>query len=257
VGFGDGTTQQWVNVLVDYGGQPAEYTYAVPAHLAVQAGDILTVPFRHQSIGAIALALSPTPPSNLVESQIRLVEGVVEQRFFAPSYWALLQRVAQHYQVPLMQVIKAALPPGLLARSQRRIRLVDESSELAPALQGLLDDLRRSPTRDYTWQYLQRRGHSYRTLQQLIQLGAVESYRPHPPPAGDRRHPAPPGGRPVAQRCPTAVPDHQPHPQAFGPGGGGGDRPPRTAAGRNRTPAGPRSAQAPDHRSGRCAALYK
>jgi primosomal protein N' (replication factor Y) len=62
VGLGNSETQPqsgrvWVNVLVDYGGQPAAYTYAVPAHLAVQVGDILTVPFRHQSIGAIALSL--------------------------------------------------------------------------------------------------------------------------------------------------------------------------------------------------------
>lgn len=195
VGFGESRPQpQWVNVLVDYGGQPAEYTYEVPADLAVQVGDILTVPFRHQSIGAIALALFSTPPANLVPHQIRAVEGVVEQRFFAPPYWALLQRVADYYQVPLMQVLKTALPPGLLARSQRRLRLQhDRLPQILPhslgsGLKNLLADLQRSPTGDYTWPYLQKRGHSYRTLQQLIQLGWAESYlSPPQPPQVKRR----------------------------------------------------------------------
>ncbi|PSN77201.1 primosomal protein N', partial [filamentous cyanobacterium CCP4] len=196
MGLGESNTQpQWVNVLVDYGGQPAEYTYAVPAGLMVQVGDILTVPFRQQSIGAIALSLSTTPPANLVPAQIRPVEGVVEQRFFAPAYWALLQRVAHHYQVPIIQVLKTALPPGLLAKSQRRLRLrCDRPNNSLPnssstGLKDLLDDLQRSPASDYTWLYLQRRGHSYRTMQQLIQLGWAESYLapPQPPQAKKRQ----------------------------------------------------------------------
>ncbi|MGF1519946.1 MAG: DEAD/DEAH box helicase [Nodosilinea sp.] len=196
MGLGDSTTQsQWVNVLVDYGGQPAEYTYGVPTGLDVQVGDILTVPFRHQSIGAIALSLSTTPPTNLVPDQIRPVAGIVEQRFFAPPYWALLQRVADHYQVPLMQVLKTALPPGMLARSQRRLRLRRDRipqplpNALAPGVTTLLNDLQRSATGDYTWPYLQKRGHSYSTLQQLIQLSWAESYLapPQPPRAKQRQ----------------------------------------------------------------------
>ncbi|WOD37605.1 primosomal protein N' [Nodosilinea sp. E11] len=196
MGFGDSAIlPQWVNVLVDYGGQPATYTYAIPAGLNVQVGDILTVPFRHQSIGAIALALVTTPPANLLPDQIRSVEGIVEQRFFAPPYWALLQRVADHYQVPLMQVLKTALPPGLLARSQRRLRLKRDRLPLAvpdalpPGAIALLDDLQRSRSADYTWPYLQKRGHSYRAIQQLIQLGWVESYLapPQPPKTKQRQ----------------------------------------------------------------------
>jgi primosomal protein N' (replication factor Y) len=196
VGLGNGVTQpQWVNVLVDYGGQPAEYTYEVPTHLEVGVGDILTVPFRHQSIGAIALSLSRIPPANLVPAQIRPVEGIVEQRFFAAAYWELLQRVARHYQVSLIQVLKTALPPGLLARSQRRLRLrrdrfpQAQPDALPPAIQHLVDDLQRSLQGDYTWPYLQRRGHSYRVMQQLIQLGWAESYLapPQPPKAKQRQ----------------------------------------------------------------------
>ncbi len=184
----------WVNVLVDYGGQPEIYTYRLPRDLEVQAGDILTVPFGQQQVGAIALALLATPPDSLAAEQIRAVEGIVEKRFFSAAYWALLERVAEYYQTPLVQVLKAALPPGLLARSQRRLRLcpnhipqqIDE--QLTPALAKLLATLRQSSTGDYTWQYLRQQGSSYRAMQQLIQLGWAESYLvPPQPPRPQRR----------------------------------------------------------------------
>lgn len=185
----------WVNVLVDYGGQPGIYTYRVPEGLAVQAGDILTVPFRQQSLGAIALSLHSLPPEVLPQHQIRPVEGVVERRFFSASYWTLLQQVAHYYQVPLMQVLKAALPPGLLARSQRRLRLRPEQipaggeGQLGSGAAQLLQALRQSAQGDYTWQYLQRQGHTYSALQQLVQLGWAESYLapPQPPKVKQRQ----------------------------------------------------------------------
>ncbi|HIK46036.1 MAG TPA: primosomal protein N' [Leptolyngbyaceae cyanobacterium M65_K2018_010] len=172
----------WVNALVDYGGQPEIYTYRVPDDLEVQAGDILTVPFRQQQVGAIAIALLASPPQLLHPEQIRPIEGIVEKRFFSSSYWALLQRVAEYYQTPLVQVLKAALPPGLLARSQRRLRLCPErlpaqiNTQITPAVLNLLNTLRQSTTGDYAWPYLQRQGHSYRAMQKLIQLGWAESY---------------------------------------------------------------------------------
>lgn len=178
----------WVNVLVDYGGQPDIYTYRLPDHLAVEAGDILTVPFGTQQVGAIALSLLATPPPHLETSQMRLVEGVVEKRFFLPPYWRLMQRVAEHYQTPLVQVLRTALPPGLLARSQRRLRLCPEripsqvDGSLSPALITLLETLRQSATGDYTWQYLKRHGISHRSIQQFIQLGWAESYLAPPQP---------------------------------------------------------------------------
>jgi primosomal protein N' (replication factor Y) len=46
---------------------------------------------------------------------------------FSATYWQLLETVSQYYQTPLIQVIRAALPPGLLGRSQRRVRLRPEA----------------------------------------------------------------------------------------------------------------------------------
>jgi primosomal protein N' len=55
--------------------------------------------------------------------QVKPVAAVISPGVFSPSYWQLLEAVADYYQTPLMQVIRTALPPGLLARSQRRVRL--------------------------------------------------------------------------------------------------------------------------------------
>jgi primosomal protein N' (replication factor Y) len=82
-----------------------------------------------------------------------------------------------------MAVIRVALPPGLLQRSQRRIRLLSapESKnfppDLEPAAQAILALLQQSPTQDYTWQYLCRQvTQAAKGLRELQQLGWVESY---------------------------------------------------------------------------------
>lgn len=184
--------QPWVTVLVDCVGTQTEYTYAIPSTLAVQPGDILNVPFGHQVVGAIALQLLSTPPSTVAIDQIRPIHSIIKQRFFAQPYWTLLEQVADYYQTPLIQVLKTALPPGLLGRSQRRVRLCPEriptnAEELLPApAQTLLNLLQQSSSGEFTWQYLQRRhAQSYRGLQPLLERGWAETYlaTPHPPKA--------------------------------------------------------------------------
>ncbi|NEQ32939.1 MAG: primosomal protein N' [Leptolyngbya sp. SIO4C5] len=178
----------WVEVLVDCPGAQGLYTYELAAHLAVQPGDILSVPFGSQQLGAIAVRLLTQPPQ-LEADQIRQVDTLVSAAFFTPRYWQLLERLAHYYQTPLIQVIRTALPPGLLAKSKRRIRLVVDPpqslfTQLPDSAQALLLRLKQSPNRDYSWQYLQRQSRSaYRDLRQLLQQGWVESYlaTPQPP----------------------------------------------------------------------------
>ena len=98
-------------------------TYKIPEHLEIKPGDILSVPFGATQVGAIAIRLLTQPPADLAPEKIREVEDVVSEGFFPPGYWILLNRVAEYYYTPLIQVIRVALPPGLLGRSQRRLRL--------------------------------------------------------------------------------------------------------------------------------------
>ncbi|MEH2201440.1 primosomal protein N' [Nostoc sp.] len=123
--YHSGTTlNRWVEVLVDCPGSTGLFTYRLPAQLEIKPGDILSVPFGAQQLGAIAIRLLAQPNIDLAPEKIREVEDIVSVGFFPSAYWELLNRVAAYYYTPLIQVIRVALPPGLLGRSQRRLRLV-------------------------------------------------------------------------------------------------------------------------------------
>ncbi|CAA9344925.1 Helicase PriA essential for oriC/DnaA-independent DNA replication [uncultured Microcoleus sp.] len=190
---------EWIEVLVDSpfrgaGDSPGEenklFTYRLPAELTVQPGDILSVPFGSQQVGAIAIRFISQLPPDLDPTRVKDVEDVVSAGFFPPNYWELLDRTATYYCTPLIQVIRASLPPGLLSRSVRRIRLIKDAISpnaetfLNPAATQILQLLQAQKNGDYTWQYLQRQVKgSYRGLRDLLKRGWVESYLepPHPP----------------------------------------------------------------------------
>ncbi len=183
--------ERWIEVLVDATGVEKLFTYRLPPELTVQPGDILSVPFGSQQVGAIAIRLCDSPPADLHPSQIRDVEDVVSPGFFPSSYWQLLNRVAQYYYTQLIQVIRVALPPGLLGRSQRRIRIVPTARKnpqaadpfLSPAARQILGLLQAQPEGDYSWQYLQRQVKAARFgLRELLRRRWVESYLEPPKP---------------------------------------------------------------------------
>ncbi|MEX0270053.1 primosomal protein N' [Leptolyngbyaceae cyanobacterium UHCC 1019] len=207
-----GQTGLWVEVLVDCPGVQGVFTYGLPVGLMVQPGDILSVPFGAQQIGGVVVRCLTALPDGTNLAQLREIDGVIARGFFPPAYWEILLRVAEYYCTPLMQVIRMALPTGLLGRSQRRIKLSQEQGtgnreqgtggreqgtgnrEQKPPLDGMpctistvaqqiLTLLQSSKTGDYSWQYLQRQvPNAYRGLQELLKLGWVESYLQPPTP---------------------------------------------------------------------------
>ena len=175
-----------VEVLVDCPGAQGLYTYKISKDLNVAPGDVVSVPFGGRQLGAIAIRLTSITSISELDYTLRDVDSIVSQGFFSKDYWKLLERVASYYQTALIQVIRTALPPGLLGRSQRRIRLKPsvDSAELSSALHGLnlpaqrlLSTLRQSPQGDYTWRYLKRQHRQAAAgLGQLLSQGWVESY---------------------------------------------------------------------------------
>ncbi|MBE9054088.1 primosomal protein N', partial [Nostocales cyanobacterium LEGE 11386] len=177
----------WVEVLVDCPGATGLFTYRLPSQLKIKPGDILSVPFGAQKVGAIAIRLLAEPNIELPPEKIREVEDVVSEGFFPTTYWELLNRVAAYYYTPLIQVIRVALPPGLLGRSQRRIRLLPEQkinrqissspTFLSPAAQQVLKLLQAQSAGDYSFVYLlQKVKTAYRGVRELLRFGLVESY---------------------------------------------------------------------------------
>jgi primosomal protein N' (replication factor Y) (superfamily II helicase) len=150
---------QWVEVLVDCPGTQGLYTYAADRSVAV--GDIVSVPFGHQILGAIVVNASTQIPPHLDPASIKEVGEIICAGFFSADYWELLHRVAAYYYTPLMQVIRIALPPGILGRSQRRVKLIGTADQLErydmsllPTARQILVLLKATADRDYSWQYL-------------------------------------------------------------------------------------------------------
>lgn len=183
---------RWVEVLVDCPVSTGLFTYRLPAQLEIKPGDILSVPFGAQQLGAIAIRLLAQPNVDLPPEKIREVEDIVSVGFFPSAYWELLNQVAAYYYTPLIQVIRVALPPGLLGRSQRRIRLVGDagagkssyllassnpSAFLTPTARQVWELLQGQPAGDYSFAYLQQKVKSaYRGIRELLRFGLVESY---------------------------------------------------------------------------------
>ena len=173
---------QWVEVLVDCPGCSDLFTYKIPAQLAIKPGDILSVPFGATQVGAIAIRLLTQPNLDIPLEKIREVEDVVSEGFFPAGYWTLLNRVAAYYYTPLIQVIRVALPPGLLGRSQRRLRLTSLGKKnlaiyISPIAQQVITLLEKTPTADYSYHYIQQKVKAaYRGIRELIRLGLAENY---------------------------------------------------------------------------------
>ena len=172
----------WIEVLVDFPGTQGLYTYSLPADLTVRGGDIVSVPFGAQIIGGIVVRLLTSPPENLDPKKIRAIEDVITTGFFQDTYWQLLEKIALYYSTDLMSAIRIALPPGLLGRSQRRIKL---SPDVPPGAENfcsvvagrVLRLLQSQKDGDYSVNYIrnQIKGAS-RGIRELSKRGWVENY---------------------------------------------------------------------------------
>ncbi|MGC1245244.1 MAG: primosomal protein N' [Spirulinaceae cyanobacterium] len=182
-------SQKFIEVLVYCPGVQELYTYELPDDLTVEPGYIVIVPFGAQILAGIAIRCVDSPPPGLAPQDIREIEDVTSSGFFPPFYCQLLHRIAQYYCVPLIEVIRAALPPGLLKGYQRRIRLQTDSlppgweAFCSSAAQKIVQLLLSQANRDYSAKHLYRqvRG-GEKGIKELIKRGWVESYLEPPKP---------------------------------------------------------------------------
>ena len=174
---------QWIEVLVDSPGAQGLYTYSVDHKLNVKPGDIVSVPFGMKLTGGIVIHLLNVPPQNLAISRIRPIEGIITSGFFSDIYWQLLTKIADYYYTDLISVIKVALPPGLLRRSQRRVKLNPEiippgAETFCSLIAGkILQLLQSQKDGNYSVNYLRNQVKSAsRGIQELSKRGWIEIY---------------------------------------------------------------------------------
>ncbi|MFM1843304.1 MAG: Helicase PriA essential for oriC/DnaA-independent replication, partial [Cyanobacteriota bacterium] len=182
-----GTSRPWASVLVDCPQGEGFFTYAIPSDLTVNEGDIVTVPFGSQRLGGIVVGCLAEIPADCPADKIKPIDDVVVSGFFAPQYWQLLHWVAEYYCTELITVIRMALPPGLLQRSQRRIRLNGDrlpddwpvflTQASQQAARQILTLLEQSKQGDYSYRYLQQKVKgAAKGIRDLCKRGWVESY---------------------------------------------------------------------------------
>ncbi|MCT7948952.1 primosomal protein N' [Ancylothrix sp. C2] len=160
------------------------YTYSIPAGLEVQPGNIVIVPFGSQQLSGIVINFTSQIPANLTPDKIREIKEVIAEKFLSPAYLQLLQQVANYYCTPLIKVIRATMPPGLLPKSQERIRLAknipaDVSLFLrSKSAQDILKLLQASPSKNLSKKRIKSliKGAEY-GLQDLLKRGLVETYQ--------------------------------------------------------------------------------
>ncbi|WP_298976946.1 primosomal protein N' [uncultured Thermosynechococcus sp.] len=169
----------YAKVLVDCVGATDAYTYSVPKNWAVQGGDVVEVPFGAQVVRGIVLEVQAEPPPTVEPARLRSLLEIVDQQLFPKDYWAFLEQIATYYCTPLIQVVRTALPPGVLGRAQRRVRLRRQQGipPLSEQGQHLLRFLQSKGSGDYSVRYLQQHFPKVRrALSELERLGLVETY---------------------------------------------------------------------------------
>jgi len=172
---------RFVQVLVDCVGIEEPLTYAVPEDMAVQAGDILSVPLANRIVAAIALECTDT-------SEIKQPKPVIEvigRGLFSHEYWLLLQMTASYYATPLMQTLRCALPPGVLQRLSYRHQLIACPFPLSRLnVAGLKVWQLFQAHGDMSHRYLQQqaKGLARAGLKELRALGCMRTYIAQPTP---------------------------------------------------------------------------
>lgn len=89
--------------------QRQTFSYEIPAHLSVEAGQAVWVPFGSKVLQGIVLVLSDYP----AVSETREIAGIIEARpLLSPAHISLAYWTSQYYLAPLFDAVALMLPPG-------------------------------------------------------------------------------------------------------------------------------------------------
>lgn len=122
------------------------YTYTIPDHLQVTAGDAVLVPFGSRTLAGIVIATSFTMPADspVSESDLRPIRSVIDGLRVPVVLFETLNWIANEYRTPLATVVSSALPPGIRSRLVAEYTLVEpfEPESLSKAQTALIERIR-------------------------------------------------------------------------------------------------------------------
>ena len=114
------------------------YSYLVPEGLDLVPGHRVTVPFGRRNTYGFVISLGAEDPG----VEVKPIAGAGADPLLLPHQVALARLVADHYWVPLIECIRAMLPPriratgsagsGASTRQRRRSRLLELATAEAP-----------------------------------------------------------------------------------------------------------------------------
>src|SRR5262249_54183119 len=100
------------------------FTYALPAGFGerAQIGARVRVPFGKASATGYVVGLRDRAPEGI---PVKPLDGMEDGPAIAPELLRLLLWAAEYYLAPPGEMIRAALPPTVQVRVERRVRLLD------------------------------------------------------------------------------------------------------------------------------------
>ena len=106
----------WLDVLVEIGQGTLLLTYVNNPTESAETGDLVWVPVRQRLHAGLVMAERPQPPAGVPREQLQTVKNLILKGAFNRGWRQLIGWCAEHTHTSLLQVLRTALPPGVLGQ---------------------------------------------------------------------------------------------------------------------------------------------
>ena len=205
-----------LDVLVEIGQGTLLLTYSNNPTEAATSGDLVWVPVRQRLRAGLVITERPEPPAGVSREQLQTVKTVILKAAFSRAWQQFIGWCAEETHTSLLQVLRTALPPGVLGQKvgqhaprQGRQQLWVQRQPHPPARQAttecqqhLLHCLdRHGPQGCWLTDLLQESGHNRVPVENLVKGGFLRlERRRHSVPKESRLQPSLSGQPPETPR---------------------------------------------------------
>ncbi|MXW12910.1 MAG: primosomal protein N' [Synechococcus sp. SB0668_bin_13] len=105
-----------LDVLVEIGQGTLLLTYANNPTESAEPGDLVWVPVRQRLHAGLVMAERPEPPAGMPREQLQTVKNLILKGAFSRVWHQMIGWCAEQTHTSLLQVLRTALPPGVLGQ---------------------------------------------------------------------------------------------------------------------------------------------